>query len=257
MPTFLTPLHESNDCHEPAGSPAGGQFCSGEGGTPPLKRYEGVITPRGRGHVVGFKRSRPGGAWDRVTVHHYEPGSDRLQTFRVDEVRPEAPEKAIPCEPGAKGQCFANANRWNTQHGEEGDTVVHGKVTNVEGQRFPHAWVERAETVIDPTAGVVMPKQKFYDLMSAEPEARYSSRDAIRTQMRAGHHGPWTPAEQAAAQAPRETIRQKRQRRAAGVSRMKIASGGEAGRLERERLDRLARGRATQQMIRAIRKRDA
>jgi hypothetical protein len=29
MPCFLVPLHESNDCHAPAGSPAGGQFCSG------------------------------------------------------------------------------------------------------------------------------------------------------------------------------------------------------------------------------------
>jgi len=28
MPTFTTPIHESNDCHEPAGSSAGGQFCS-------------------------------------------------------------------------------------------------------------------------------------------------------------------------------------------------------------------------------------
>lgn len=27
MPTFLVPLHESNDCHTPAGSPQGGQFC--------------------------------------------------------------------------------------------------------------------------------------------------------------------------------------------------------------------------------------
>ena len=25
---FVTPVHESNDCHTPAGSPAGGQFCS-------------------------------------------------------------------------------------------------------------------------------------------------------------------------------------------------------------------------------------
>lgn len=27
MPSFTTPLHESNDCHAPAGTPAGGQFC--------------------------------------------------------------------------------------------------------------------------------------------------------------------------------------------------------------------------------------
>src|SRR6188472_3043364 len=28
MPVFTVPLYESNDCHAPAGSPAGGQFCS-------------------------------------------------------------------------------------------------------------------------------------------------------------------------------------------------------------------------------------
>jgi len=27
MPAFLVPIHEHNDCHSPAGSPAGGQFC--------------------------------------------------------------------------------------------------------------------------------------------------------------------------------------------------------------------------------------
>lgn len=28
MPTFTIPLHEANDCHVPAGSAQGGQFCS-------------------------------------------------------------------------------------------------------------------------------------------------------------------------------------------------------------------------------------
>jgi hypothetical protein len=31
MPTFLVPLFESNDCHTPAGSPKGGQFCVKQG----------------------------------------------------------------------------------------------------------------------------------------------------------------------------------------------------------------------------------
>jgi hypothetical protein len=32
MPSFLVPLHEHNDCHTPAGSSAGGQFCGTGGG---------------------------------------------------------------------------------------------------------------------------------------------------------------------------------------------------------------------------------
>jgi hypothetical protein len=36
MPNFLTPLHEFNPCHNPAGSPAGGEFCAtGTGGEEP------------------------------------------------------------------------------------------------------------------------------------------------------------------------------------------------------------------------------
>jgi len=43
MPAFLTPLHESNDCHNPAGA-GGGQFCSGEGrGDVSLARPQGFL----------------------------------------------------------------------------------------------------------------------------------------------------------------------------------------------------------------------
>jgi len=133
MPSFLRPLHEGNDCHNPAG-PGGGQFCSDAG--------------------------------------------------------------AVPVSCGPAGQCFANVNRWNARHGEKTDRVVHGQVTNVEGKRFAHAWVERADgTVVDPTAGVTMPKARFYDVMQASAEASYTSTDAVRHQIRAMHHGPWTPAD--------------------------------------------------------------
>lgn len=136
MPNFLQPLHESNDCHEPAGSPDGGRFCSSGGG------------------AAG----------------------------------------AVEC--GEPGQCFANANRWNARHGADTDTVVHGKVTNIEGKTFDHAWIERADgTVIDPTSGVTVSKPKYYELLDAQPEASYSSTEAVRNQIRAGHHGPWTPEE--------------------------------------------------------------
>jgi len=32
VPCFLVPLHEYNQCHTPAGSPAGGEFCRADGG---------------------------------------------------------------------------------------------------------------------------------------------------------------------------------------------------------------------------------
>jgi hypothetical protein len=72
MPNFLTPLHEFNSCHTPAG-PGGGQFCAGasgppSGGGPTAKSYGKFadallarIDDRGH-HIIMFgttgKRSR-------------------------------------------------------------------------------------------------------------------------------------------------------------------------------------------------------
>jgi hypothetical protein len=47
MPIFLVPLHESNDCHNPGGSPAGGEFCS---------------------DLTGAQRVRPGRPFDLVAA---------------------------------------------------------------------------------------------------------------------------------------------------------------------------------------------
>jgi hypothetical protein len=111
--------------------------------------------------------------------------------------QPIPPEQILTpemCKGGEKGLCFANANRWNARYGAETDRVVHGKVTNAEGKTFDHAWIERANgTVVDPTTGVALSKEKYYALLKAKPEASYDSTTAIRNQIRARHHGPWTP----------------------------------------------------------------
>ena len=96
---------------------------------------------------------------------------------------------------GKEGLCFANVNKWNALHGEKDDIVVHGKVTNIDGKTFDHAWVERDEKVIDPTTAVVMAKDKYYDLLKAKPEGKYTSTQAIQNQIRARNHGPWTADE--------------------------------------------------------------
>lgn len=109
------------------------------------------------------------------------------------------------CEPGEPGQCFANVNRWNTKHGTDTDRVVHGKVTNAEGKTFDHAWIERENgTVVDPTTGVILSKDKYYALLNAQPEASYTSTEAVINQMRARHHGPWTAADLALKFDPRQ-----------------------------------------------------
>ena len=57
MPSFVTPIHESNDCHSPAGSPKGGQFC-GKKTNPPGKGVRprpGRALGRGPGYILTFR----------------------------------------------------------------------------------------------------------------------------------------------------------------------------------------------------------
>jgi len=46
MPCFLVPLHESNDCHNPGGSPEGGRFCSSPEGLATVKIVRRDAVPR-------------------------------------------------------------------------------------------------------------------------------------------------------------------------------------------------------------------
>lgn len=69
--------------------------------------------------------------------------------------------------------------------------LVHGFVTNVEGKRFEHAWVEIGDVVADPTQGVRMEKGRWYDMLQAEPTANYDPSEAMRTMIRVGNYGPW------------------------------------------------------------------
>jgi len=99
--------------------------------------------------------------------------------------------ESIPA--GKQGECFRNAASWVRDH--DSHTLVHGKVTNGHGRRLDHAWAETSTTVADPTTGVQMPKDDWYDLVKAEPEARYSPTQAMVNMVRTGNLGPWTAEE--------------------------------------------------------------
>jgi hypothetical protein len=98
---------------------------------------------------------------------------------------------------GEPGECFRNVNRWNARHGAKTDLVVHGRITNGEGRTFDHAWIERGDKAIDPTTGVVMERDRYYALLDAKPDSKYTSTQAILNLVRAGHHGPWRSDETA------------------------------------------------------------
>jgi len=97
--------------------------------------------------------------------------------------------KNPPQQEETRGRCFELSGRYVLKN-KKGH-LVHGKVTNVEGKTFSHAWVEIDDDVIDPTAGTVMKKAQYYTLLDAKPEKKYSVDEAIIRMARTQHFGPW------------------------------------------------------------------
>jgi len=93
----------------------------------------------------------------------------------------------------ALGECFKDALWWASKNDAE---LVHGMVTNAEGRRFPHAWAEMGDKVIDVTTlgpDNPMDKERWYQLLDAEETARYpDAHKAMALGIRQGHWGPWT-----------------------------------------------------------------
>lgn len=93
------------------------------------------------------------------------------------------------CE--ATGDCFKQALWWAAKNGA---TLVHGLVSNIEGKRFPHAWAEKDNQVIDVTTlgpDRPMDKTRWYELVQAETTAQYDPHEAMARGVREGHWGPW------------------------------------------------------------------
>jgi len=111
----------------------------------------------------------------------------------VASVEPASAETVTDIPAGEKGECFRNAARFVRQR--DGYVLVHGKVTNGEGQTFDHAWAESATTVADPTTGVEMNKGRWYGLVKAKPEAKYTAEHSAINMLRTRNHGPWTETE--------------------------------------------------------------
>jgi hypothetical protein len=84
MPSFLTPLYEANDCHEPAGSPTGGQFCAGPGvrRTGPATHYQLTVDGVRAGRVKQVRILDPthGGA---QTTWHAKTGTAAGRFFQT------------------------------------------------------------------------------------------------------------------------------------------------------------------------------
>jgi len=118
---------------------------------------------------------------------------------------------AARCAPG--GMCFRYTTRWGVDGpgNSRDDLVVHG---NVRGLSGPHAWVERKDGRVfdwqtaegvwetlgrqpDPSYSKKgWPKREFYAEFKPTKMKKYREEDAMINSIRAGHHGPWTEAEE-------------------------------------------------------------
>ena len=133
----------------------------------------------------------------KIPVHIFPVGlraRHLTPEMRVAPLLPQVYEAQL--QPGEPGRCFNNARKWAMDHDEPGTKVVHGTVFFIRtGRRGDHAWVEQGDEVIDPTTGVRMPRQRWYDLMQAKPDAAYAPEVATINMARTGHQGPWRPDE--------------------------------------------------------------
>ena len=73
--------------------------------------------------------------------------------------------------------------------------LVHAFVTNAEGRRFPHGWLELNDKVIDCARSIddplLMDANKYRDTMNAENIIEYTPVEAMIKAAREGNLGPW------------------------------------------------------------------
>jgi len=89
------------------------------------------------------------------------------------------------------GECFKLSGK-----GQGPDCkLVHAYVTSSNGRRFPHAWIEKGNNVIDFTTNVATPKNEFYKLAKVTERpgqyAIYDKEQALKKSVRSGNWGPW------------------------------------------------------------------
>lgn len=73
--------------------------------------------------------------------------------------------------------------------------LVHAYVTNVEGKRFLHGWLELNGKAIDSARSMddplIMDAQKYRDTLNAEEVIEYTPEQAMIKAARSGNLGPW------------------------------------------------------------------
>ncbi len=101
-------------------------------------------------------------------------------------------ESTIAC-----GECFS----WAFKNQKETDTLVHATVQPpMHDKRFPHAWIERGNKVLDWQTMVLgtskfgkkgWPKKDFYDVFEPKNVKKFDRKKSRQNIFKYEHYGPW------------------------------------------------------------------
>lgn len=135
--------------------------------------------------ITGFKKDE-----NNQPVLKTTKGDQKLFKPRISKLQ----------EQKATGDCFHVAGR-NVLDGPSDDLkLVHAMVTGqgeLKGKRFPHAWNEIGDVVLDYSNGkkIVMRKEQYYKLGHVDTRpgnfVTYDSTTALKKMARHKHWGPW------------------------------------------------------------------
>jgi hypothetical protein len=83
---------------------------------------------------------------------------------------------------GEEGACYKNVFDYVFKDDNIWDKaiIVQGKVTKGSGYTIHHAWIIVDDNVIDPTTGVSVSKEKYYNQLNAKESHRYSFYDYMK-----------------------------------------------------------------------------
>ena len=106
---------------------------------------------------------------------------------------PRRPTPAEPIPDSAKykiGECYRNSWKWTVDN--HSGFIVQGHVVSPTEGKIRHSWVEVGDDVVDPTTGIRVDRERWYQLTGAEPDIAFTPEQYSVHMAKTGNHGPWS-----------------------------------------------------------------
>jgi len=145
-------------------------------------------------------------------TYHTAGGADKAFKKKC----PAAQPTKTPDDQPATGDCYGQAANYMQYRARGNAVLVHGRPTLQcpPYVQYGHAWVEKGDTVIDPSNGFTGPRFLYYSLGNIDYRHNlvYTAQEAVEFMMLTEHYGPWEGVDGVPA-----TGRQKKRWREGGV----------------------------------------